>query len=49
MKIEILADADAVARQAADIIAADATSSSGCARTLYHGCQWRTYPLGHAP
>ena len=49
MKIEIFADADTVAQQAAAIHRRRG-SSGGCSpRTLYLGRQWRAYPMGHAP
>ena len=46
MKIEVFADADAVAKAAAKIIAA---RGGGGARTLCHGCQRGEDALANAP
>ena len=48
MKIEILPDADAVARKAAEIIAAEARAAVAGARPFCHGCQRRPHAVANA-
>jgi hypothetical protein len=48
MRIEVLTEADTVARKAATMIGADVRQSIAAPQSFHHDCQSRIHPMGNA-